>query len=63
MPATSTRQAHTGRMAMAHKHGKPLADFPAGARAAIKSMAAMPESSLKDFMHTKKKKRKTLLSK
>ena len=49
MPATSEKQLHTARMALAYKHGKPIKDFPIGARAAIKSMAEMGEEKLKDY--------------
>jgi hypothetical protein len=46
-------------MAMALKHGHlDLADIPAGARDAVKSMAKMSESSLKDYMHMAKHKPK-----
>lgn len=62
MPAQSVRQQNTARMAMALKHKHlSLADIPAGAREAAQSMAQMSEDSLKDFMHTKQSKAKTIL--
>jgi hypothetical protein len=62
LPAQSSRQANTARMAMAHKHGHlALKDIPAGAREAVQSMSKMAEDSLKDFMHTAKPKAKTIL--
>jgi hypothetical protein len=62
MPATSQKQANTARMALAYKHGHlSLKDLPPGAREPVKSMAGMSEASLKDFTHTKKK-RKSLVA-
>jgi hypothetical protein len=60
MPAVSERQAHTARMALAYVHGKPITDFPMGVHSAVKSMAKMDESDLKEYLHTKKK--RTLLT-
>ena len=62
MPAASPEQAHTARMALAHKHGKPLADFPEGARSAIRSMAEMSEEQLREFVHTRRRRSGSVLT-
>jgi len=65
MPAQSQAQQHVANMARAVKHGKLLLrDVPAGARKAVESMAAMPESQLDDFQHAvpHAPQRKTLLT-
>lgn len=64
MPATSPQQEHVARMAQAYKHGHlALADIPAGARAAVQSMAKMTNKQLEDYkyMADHKPKKKSLL--
>jgi hypothetical protein len=56
MPAQSTSQARTARVALQVKRQKmSLGDVePAGFRKAVQSMMSMSESQLQDFTHTKK---------
>lgn len=64
MPSTSEAQAHIARMALAFRHGHlALADIPAGARAAVQSMAKMTNKQLEDYkwMADHRPKKKSLL--
>ena len=64
MPASSPAQEHVARMAAAYKAGHlALADIPAGARAAVQSMAKMTNKQLDDYkyMADHKPKKKSLL--